>query len=55
MSQKNNKKMRQLFRKEYSKTARELADSHMRILKPKPVWMPRPVWVFLLKMFIIIK
>jgi hypothetical protein len=56
MSQKQEKKMRKVFRKrfedQYKKTAIQLATEREHFLKKKPDIIPMWIWVKLLKIFI---
>jgi len=55
MGQKQSKKIRQLFRRDYAKTAEELAKSQVNMIKPKPKWFPMWLWLKLLGIFVRIK
>ncbi len=52
MNQKLEKKMRKLFRREMMKTAQQTGFEIANSLKPKPKWMPRRVYLFLIGFFI---
>lgn len=52
MNGRKSKKIRQQFRREYQKTAAEMAKFHSEIIKPKPKWFPSWIWIKLLKIFI---
>lgn len=55
MSQKQDKKIRQLFRRKYATTAEELAANQVNMIKPKPKWVPMAVWLRLLGIFVRIR
>lgn len=55
MSRKNDKKIKQLFRRQYARTADEMAKFNSGILKPRPRWIPERVYIWLLGFFIKIK
>jgi hypothetical protein len=55
MNEKQSKKIRQLFRKNYRMTAEELAKNQVNMIKPKPSFFPMWLWVRLLGIFIRIK
>jgi hypothetical protein len=53
---KQDKKLRQYFRREYQVKADALAESHFKMmeksLKPRPKWIPEWIWLRLLSKFI---
>lgn len=49
------KKARQIYRRDVQKTAREQAKLIGNVLKPKPKWVPWPIWMWCLGFFINIK
>ena len=55
MSGRQDKKLRQLFRKTTKHQAEELGRILGNALKPKPRWIPQWVWIKLLGIFIIIR
>jgi hypothetical protein len=59
MGQRQDKKMRQFFRKEfktkYEETTEFLAQENAKFLKVKPKWVPMWLWVRCLRIFIKIK
>lgn len=55
MSGKQDKKIRKYFRQEYQAKADELARLHGNWLKPKPKWVPMPVWLWAMGFFVKIK
>lgn len=59
MSQRQIKKQRQFlrrqFQEQYQETARSLAELDRKFLKPKPLWIPSAVWIFMLRFFVHIK
>lgn len=59
MSGKQDKKLRQYFRREYADKAAELAAGYTELnnkfLKPKPKWVPMWAWMFGLRRFVYIK
>lgn len=50
MSGRADKKLRQLFRKEQRKTAREIAAMYSQLIKPKPKWCPSFVYLWVLRL-----
>jgi len=59
MSGKQNKKQRQIlrreFRKEYAKKAEEVAEFQTNLFKPKPKYVPLGLWMWALGFFVKIK
>jgi hypothetical protein len=59
MSQKQDKKQRQFFKREFKKQmlakAQQVGESIGNVLKPKPKWFPQWIWIKLLGIFIKIK
>lgn len=53
--QKIAKKSRQIYRKEFQKEAREYAQYQAKLIKPRPKWIPRSVYMWMLSLFIRIK
>ena len=52
MSQKTEKRMRREIRKQYGVTLLQIAKERAQLVKPKPKWLPRFMWVALLSIVI---
>jgi hypothetical protein len=52
MNEKQAKKIRQLFRKEFRSKADDLAQQQISAIKPKPKYFPMWIWLRLLKIFV---
>jgi hypothetical protein len=54
MSAKRNKKLRKEYRKEVEEFMKNggLMELYSLIIKPKPRWMPKWMWMFCVKLFI---
>lgn len=55
MSGNRDKKIRQLFRREYAEDVEKIAKAHSQFLKPKPKFIPTSLWVWMLSFFVRIK
>ena len=55
MSQNNDKKRRKEIRKLYGDFLESFSKENARLIKPKPKFVPYPVWRFLIGFFIVIK
>lgn len=52
MSAKANKKLRQIFRKQYREDAHMIASANAEFLRPRPRWFPEWLWIRLLGIFV---
>lgn len=52
MSGRANKKLRQMYNRDVRRTAQSLGKVLGNHLKPKPKWVPWPVWMWGIKIFI---
>jgi hypothetical protein len=55
MSQNKDKKRRRVIRKLYEEQLKVVSEINARIIKPRPRFIPYPVWRFLIGFFIVIK